>query len=122
MHRRSLRFQLGAATGKGQVGPSQRWLWYIPAVEDCRHGQREGVRLMEKTITRGTACAILLAGMALAGHGACQVASAQAQSPAAESAAGVETGVRDFMRHVAHDVTREGPSAWRKYFADSPSF
>jgi hypothetical protein len=77
---------------------------------------------MEKTITRGTACAILLAGMALAGHGACQVASAQAQSPAAESAAGVETGVRDFMRHVAHDVTREGPSAWRKYFADSPSF
>jgi len=26
------------------------------------------------------------------------------------------------MRSVAHDITQEGPSAWRRIFADSPSF
>ena len=36
--------------------------------------------------------------------------------------AGVEAGVRAFANTVAADVTREGPSAWRRHFADSPSF
>jgi hypothetical protein len=77
---------------------------------------------MRKASTRGTACAILLAGLALAGYETYYVPSAEAQSLTAGSSAAVETGVQDFMRHVAHDVTQDGPSAWRKYFADSPAF
>jgi hypothetical protein len=38
-----------------------------------------------------------------------------------ESAA-IESGVRAFAQFVAADVTREGPSAWRRHFADTPSF
>jgi hypothetical protein len=34
----------------------------------------------------------------------------------------VATGVRAFMQSVANDVTREGPAAWRRHFADGPSF
>lgn len=34
----------------------------------------------------------------------------------------VESSVRHFLSDVAHDVTQQGPSAWRKYFTDSPSF
>lgn len=42
--------------------------------------------------------------------------------PASADHATVEKEVRAFMQTVAHDVTQEGPSAWRKHFADSPSF
>lgn len=34
----------------------------------------------------------------------------------------VEDAVRRFAASVAHDVTQEGPSAWRKEFSDSPYF
>lgn len=34
----------------------------------------------------------------------------------------VEGSVRSFVSNVARDVTQEGPAAWRKEFADSPSF
>jgi len=37
-------------------------------------------------------------------------------------AAAVKQEVRAFMRVVAHDVTQDGPAAWRKHFAESPSF
>lgn len=30
--------------------------------------------------------------------------------------------MRAFTRTVAHDITQEGPSAWRRHFADSPAF
>jgi hypothetical protein len=33
-----------------------------------------------------------------------------------------ESSVRGFVSTVAHDVTQDGPSAWRKFFLDSPSF
>jgi hypothetical protein len=46
----------------------------------------------------------------------------EAQSLAASRTAGVEDGVRGFARLVAHDVSEEGPAAWRRYFADTPSF
>lgn len=36
--------------------------------------------------------------------------------------AAVEDGVRRFTGTVAHDVSEEGPVAWRKHFADSPAF
>jgi hypothetical protein len=77
---------------------------------------------MSKAFTRGAACAILLASLALVGFKTYHVAPARAQSLTAGSAAAVEAGVRDFMRRVAHDVTQDGPSAWSKYFANSPAF
>jgi hypothetical protein len=40
----------------------------------------------------------------------------------AEQKTAVEKGVRSFMRDVADDVTREGPAAWSKVFADRPEF
>jgi len=48
--------------------------------------------------------------------------SSKSQSLTSVRASAVEDGVRAFMRGVAHDVTQEGPAAWRKHFADSPSF
>jgi len=36
--------------------------------------------------------------------------------------AAVEDAVRRFAASVAHDVTQDGPAAWRKEFSDSPSF
>jgi len=31
-------------------------------------------------------------------------------------------GVRAFLRNVAHDVSKDGPAAWRGHFADTPAF
>jgi hypothetical protein len=31
-------------------------------------------------------------------------------------------GVRAFMRNVAHDVSQDGPAAWRRHFEDTPAF
>ena len=36
--------------------------------------------------------------------------------------AAVENGVRAFTQTVAQDVSRDGPAAWRKHFADTPTF
>src|ERR1700733_550418 len=36
--------------------------------------------------------------------------------------AAVEDRVRQFTATVAHDVTRDGPIAWRKFFGDGPEF
>jgi Domain of unknown function (DUF4440) len=33
-----------------------------------------------------------------------------------------EDDVRAFTRTVSHDVTQNGPTAWRKLFSDSPAF
>jgi len=50
------------------------------------------------------------------------VGSVEAQEPAAPHAAAVEQSVRAFAKVVARDVTEEGPAAWRRHFADTPSF
>jgi hypothetical protein len=42
--------------------------------------------------------------------------------PTAARRAVVEEDVRRFANIVAHDVTQDGPIAWRKHFSDSPSF
>lgn len=34
----------------------------------------------------------------------------------------IEESVRRFVLDVARDVSQEGPTAWRKHFADSPTF
>jgi hypothetical protein len=44
----------------------------------------------------------------------------QSLTPARRAA--VENDVRRFVSNVAHDVTQEGPLAWRRHFSDSPSF
>jgi hypothetical protein len=44
------------------------------------------------------------------------------QSLTPERRATVEDGVRRFAATVAHDVTQEGPIAWRKHFAETPAF
>ena len=41
-------------------------------------------------------------------------------SPATRS--DVNDSVRQFARQVEHDVTREGPAAWHRYFVISPAF
>jgi len=33
-----------------------------------------------------------------------------------------QTAVKAFARTVARDITRDGPAAWQRYFADSPAF
>lgn len=48
------------------------------------------------------------------------VGGSQALSPARRAA--VESEVRQFTATVAHDVTSDGPIAWRKFFADQPEF
>ena len=48
------------------------------------------------------------------------VGNSESLTPSRKAA--VENSVRRFLSRVAHDVTQQGPSAWRKYFADSPSF
>ena len=38
------------------------------------------------------------------------------------SAQQVERTVRAFMQTVAHEVTQQGPTAWRKFFSHGPKF
>jgi hypothetical protein len=40
----------------------------------------------------------------------------------AERAAEVSREVKEFAGTVAHDVTQDGPAAWRKHFSDGPTF
>jgi hypothetical protein len=52
-----------------------------------------------------------------------QAASGNTAQPVTDAqAARVDQSVRSFMAGIARDVTREGPVAWRKHFADSPVF
>jgi hypothetical protein len=41
---------------------------------------------------------------------------------ASERAEGVDRQVKEFAATVAHDVTQEGPGAWRRHFSDGPAF
>jgi hypothetical protein len=76
---------------------------------------------MKGRFMRNWQCTLLLATLTFVICGTPHV-SAQSHSVAPEQAAAVEVGVRAFTRNVAQDVTEEGPTAWRKHFADSPSF
>jgi hypothetical protein len=60
--------------------------------------------------------------LALAACGSHSATSNESQTLTPARAAAVEAEVREFTQAVAHDVTQDGPSAWRKYLADSPSF
>ncbi len=66
--------------------------------------------------------AFLLAILTFAGFNTHFAASGEPQSLTAARATAVEAGVRSFMRGVAHDVTQDGPLAWRRHFSDGPAF
>jgi ketosteroid isomerase-like protein len=53
-----------------------------------------------------------------------RIAATHTSVPRSEAApaAGVADSVRAFMETVAREVTREGPAAWRRQFADDPAF
>ena len=73
-------------------------------------------------VMRASQCALLVAILAFVGCRANRAMSGDPQSLTPERAAAVEADVRAFAQTVAHDVTLEGPLAWRKHFADSPAF
>jgi hypothetical protein len=67
-------------------------------------------------------CALFLATLTSAGCDRQPALSSESRSLTPARAAAVEDGVRAFMGAVAHDVTLDGPAAWRKHFADSAAF
>ena len=77
--------------------------------------------MLEKVVVRNSKILTVLGALALAGCDARQAApKEQLLSPRREAAIGVD--VRAFALKVAHDVTEEGPAAWRKHFLESPAF
>jgi hypothetical protein len=64
---------------------------------------------------------LLLATLICVGCGPTRAPCSESPSSAA-AAATVEDSARAFAVVVAHDVTNEGPTAWQRHFADSPSF
>jgi hypothetical protein len=67
-------------------------------------------------------CVLLLACITFAGCGTRNSGPDEARSLTPARATAVEDGVRSFMGTVAHDVTQDGPTAWRRHFSDSPAF
>jgi hypothetical protein len=68
-------------------------------------------------------CALLLATLtSTIALGTNLGAAGEPQGLTGAGAKTVEEGVRAFTRAVAHDVTKEGPAAWRRHLSDSPSF
>ena len=65
---------------------------------------------------------LLLVAVTAAAFGRQNTASGEARSLTPARAAAIEDGVRAFAQTVAHDVTQDGPTAWRKHFSDSPAF
>jgi len=63
-------------------------------------------------------------GICLAGA-ALLLASCQSTEPSALDAYSrqqIDDGVRQMASSVARDITRDGPNAWLRYFADAPGF
>jgi hypothetical protein len=77
---------------------------------------------MRTLILRTLQCVLLLTTLTFAGPGTRHIALGESQPLTSARAGGVEDGVRAFMHDVAHDVTQDGPMAWRKHFADTPAF
>jgi len=59
---------------------------------------------------------------ALLSSGCHRPASSAAPAVTPARAAAIHRGVRAFASAVAEDVTKEGPAAWGRHFADSPAF
>jgi len=61
-----------------------------------------------------------LSALSALSWGGQSAAEAQALTPGTRAA--VTASVRRFALAVAQDVTAHGPTAWRRYFSDTPSF
>jgi hypothetical protein len=83
-------------------------VWYIAAMKTLSMRTLQGV--------------LLLTTLTFAGSSTHYTALGESQALTPERATAVQDGVRAFMRGVAHDVTQDGPTAWRKHFADTPAF
>ena len=64
----------------------------------------------------------ILATILAAGCGSRRPVPSESPSLTAAQTATVQANVRTFAQAVAHDVTQDGPGAWRKHFSQSPSF
>jgi hypothetical protein len=73
---------------------------------------------LDSVVSGGWQALLLAAGLA-SGCGQ-RPPSDDALTPA--RAASVQQEVKTFMHAVAHDVTTQGPVAWRQHFADTPAF
>ena len=67
-------------------------------------------------------CVLLVSMTALAGCQARRISDYTQQSLTPSQKMEIESSVRSFASTVAHEVTQEGPAAWKKFFLDSPSF
>ena len=65
---------------------------------------------------------LLFAALAFVGCGGHRYSPSRSQPLTARRTSEINSGVREFMRNVAHDITQEGPTAWARYFEDSPTF
>jgi hypothetical protein len=79
---------------------------------------------MKGPVTRGVQCFILLAILlpACMGCRALRGPAGEPQSLTPERAVAINSSVRAFMRDVASDITKNGPSAWQKHFVVGPEF
>ena len=66
--------------------------------------------------------ALILAAVLSAACGSRPAVTSESLSLTPAQAAKVQLDVRAFAQVVAHDVTQDGPIAWRRHFSDGPSF
>lgn len=76
----------------------------------------------KKSVMRTWQRASLLSVVLCLACGSRHDSSSMSQPLTPARASAVERDVRAYASAVAHDVTQEGPAAWRRHFADSPSF
>jgi len=67
---------------------------------------------------RNRSALLLMVVLAAAGCGGVHIETALS----AEEQQAVTDSVRAFMHGVAHDVSKDGPTAWRAHFDDTPAF
>ena len=65
---------------------------------------------------------VLLVVLSIGQAGGQAVTGGRAKPITTDEAAQVDGAVRSLMATIEHDVTHDGPVAWRKHFADSPAF
>jgi len=65
---------------------------------------------------------LLMCAAASLGFQGCGYFADNSRSLTEARRAAVEDGARQFTATVAHDVTQDGPIAWRKFFAEGPEF
>jgi hypothetical protein len=65
---------------------------------------------------------VLMCAASLLGFQGCGYFADNSRSLTEARRAAIDDGVRQFTATVAHDVTQDGPIAWRKFFAEGPEF